>query len=245
MKKQIVNTFKDIKRNKGHLLLNVLIDVFFLVSLGFIAGILLSRIEDSIFLIFKKEPLGFLKFGFNLLLLAISIFLAYSLFQGASWLISYKISGEKIGVVDFFSKFAKQSALYLAFTYLAIVMFYVANFFSYQRTGNIDFSIDFSNPANILLFAFFAIIGYFALINHSSIAKTAKESFSIGLKNFRFLFPIFLVLLAILLALNYLVFLSSGINKWLMFVLGILIIMPLFSFARIFFIKLLRKQNAA
>lgn len=168
-------------------------------------------------------------------ILAVSILVIWVAFQAVNWWLSFRISGRKISYLAYLKTFSLMSAIWTAIVgailYITIRMFFndVLSSFSAPKSSILD-------VGNIIAIL---VVGYFAIVSFSLTGKIKDV-----LKNtvlFSFLkskvFVAYLFVLVIAFLLNLIVFLLFRINSTLGLVLGAILLLIFFVYARVYMIN--------
>jgi len=258
------SSIKLLKEHKPLVLLSASIDMLFLFVYGFVFSLIFnnkvgvyllelynlmikspediqgSLLSQGLFASLRATPelaLVFNRIIIWFLVLTVAVYIIYSVFQGLSWNISYRIIGKKM---DFF-KFLTQFSLINLFWFIFYIIYQIMAYLFALRTiiaQNIN-----STPApslNFILWLYLLVLAYFMLISYTLIGrykpiKIIGKSFRLGFKKVKILLPSYLFVLFIFLLINFLLVLSFRISPILMFVIGILTVFPAIAWARVFF----------
>tara|TARA_Y100000310_G_scaffold339887_1_gene433981 strand:+ start:3851 stop:4672 length:822 start_codon:yes stop_codon:yes gene_type:complete len=264
----IISTLKSstklLKEHKPLVLLSASIDLLFLFVYGFVFSMVFSKIEGyllelyNLMMEYSQQIQGsLLEKGlfsalratpemsevFNeliiwFLVLGIVIYVLYSVFQGISWRISYKIIGKKIGYSKFLIRFGLVNLFWFAFYIIYQIIDYL-----FDLNAMIAVNMDLGQSAPGLSFISFMVwismfvIGYFVLISYTLVMKhrVIRKSFGLGFRKLKVLLPAYLTVLAVFFTLNLLLVLSFRISPVLMFIVGIIGVFPAITWARVFF----------
>jgi hypothetical protein len=266
------SSVKLLKEHKPLVLLSASIDLLFLFVYGFVFSMVFSRIGGyllELYNLMMESPqqiqgslLGKglfsalratpeMSFVFNkliiwFLILGIMIYVLYSVFQGISWRISYRIIGKKIAYSRFIVKFALVNLFWFVFYIIYQIIDYLFDL-NAMIAGNMDLGQSAPGLSFIafMLWISMFVIGYFALISYTLVMKhrVIRKSFGLGFKKFKVLLPAYLTVLAVFFVINLLLVLSSRISPVVMFALGMVTVFPAMTWARVFFGIVVDKQD--
>jgi hypothetical protein len=179
-----------------------------------------------------------------LLLLAITIYIVFSVFQGYAWRMSLKITGRKMSYYKFFRQFVLLSILWL-------VLFYSQRIFVVfiSIISTVAEKIYYSSPSfmlDYLALGFLLAIAYFALISYSLVGryplwKIIKKSFYFGVKKAVYFLPMYLLLLILFWIISQLIGLAGGVSSALFWIVGFALVFPCLAFSRIYLALVVNK----
>ena len=257
-----------LKEHKPLVLLSASADMLFLFVYGFVFSMVFSRIEGYLLELYnlmmespqkmqntllnngllsalRATPEMSAVFGKAVtwfLVLGAIIYVLYSIFQGISWRISYRIMGKKIAYSRFIVKFALVNLLWFVFYIIYQVIDYL---FDLNAMIAVNMDLGQSTSAGLSFIAFMVwvsmfVIGYFALISYTLIGRynffgVIKKSFGFGFRRLKVLLPAYLIILAVFFTINQFLILIFRINPMVMFALGIVTVFPAMTWARVFF----------
>ena len=165
-----------------------------------------------------------------LIILWITVYFLYCLFQAFNWKIALQLTGKKIRYLDYLKKFAVMNILW----FVLFIAYYLLGFAIDIRKTIISAVMQTSPSSmlNIILAFFLIIIAYFAVISYVKISL--KKAFFIGKSKIRQLLPSVLIIAIYILVLNIILALLTQLNVILAIVLGLILLIPAITFARIY-----------
>ncbi|MBW2973780.1 hypothetical protein KY346_05270 [Candidatus Woesearchaeota archaeon] len=173
-----------------------------------------------------------------LLILGITVYLLYCLFQAFNWKIALQLTGKKIKYMDYLKKFLRVNIIW----FLLFVLYYVLGFVIEIRKILIT-TITQAEPSgalNIILTFLLILIAYFAVISY--VKLSVRKSLYIGKSRIRQLLPSVLIFAIYLLALQMLITYLFTINFSLAVILGLLLFIPALTIARIYITLIIQKM---
>ena len=211
------------------------------------ADITQELIHKSIFEVLFSYPeissLMYSIFGV-LLLLAITVYIVFSVFQGYAWRTTLKMLGRNMSYYRFCRQFVIVTVLWLLLFYsqrIFVVLINIVNIVS-EKVYHVSpsFMLDY------LAIIFLAAIAYFALISYSLIGKypvwkIIKKTFVLGVKKAAYLLPMYLVLLLLFWAINQILGVAGSQSQALFFIVGFLLVFPAFAFSRVYIALVVNK----
>ncbi len=240
-------SFKAIR--KTYIFIPITIDLLFILSYGFLVDFFISNIkEKAVALIETGKSLlysgGLIKglmsnnetlaIILNVLGLMVVMYVQYCIFQGLAWRFSKKFVNEKVHYFTYIKKFFLINILWFVFFFVIEIADYARRLLIYLR--GLDFTTNFFSI--LLLFLLFVVI-YFAFISYALISKykvmqSIKRCFSLGIKKIKLFLLVHLIIFVVFLIINYLLSLVYKINFTLMIILGLILVSPSFTWARVF-----------
>ncbi len=266
LKTAFIGTFNEIRKSPqkaaSNIGLQAISDLSFLIALSLALWFFFNKIVmekfQSLIIIMTEVLEGIARHGpefdllqhsadvnalissiFSLLAwLAITVFLAHSLFQGISWLIAARYSSKRLNFKNYMLRFAGASAFWFSFSLI------ILSLAARPLINSQAFASETNNTLFIILFliAAMSVIMYFSIISYTLIQKnktliSIRKSFQIGIKQPYFLFAL-LLFLAGFIAINLALIFASLASLFLMIILGILLILPYIAIARIIFLQI-------
>ncbi len=243
------STFESIKKRKLYLLYPAVLDLLFIVSYGFAAGFFVEGVQKSAVELLKtgKSILtsGSLIKGllsnnesFSIILLTLAfmlvVYILYCVLQGVNWRLSKKFVNEDIKFFKYLKKFFLVNIFWFALFFFLEFLDYIRRVVSYLNVGELDASF-FSIAVSVLTFIiiYFAFISY-ALISKYKVVNAIKKSFYLGTKKLMYFLFMYLIIFILFLIINFLLILMNKINFILMIIIGIITVLPAFTFVRVF-----------
>jgi len=163
------------------------------------------------------------------------LYLFWTIFQGINWFIACKIN-KKTSFLNYISRFAWLNLVWLG-AFLLIV-----SFSGYLLSKSVASPLPLFGQGGIKAIAGILSLAllYFMIISYSLIPKkkTLKNSFITGWKKAKTALPMYLIILAILYFLNYLllqIYLTNSLG--LLIAYGLLIVLPALIYLRIYAVR--------
>jgi hypothetical protein len=264
--KNLILSFNLLKKNPFYLVLPILLDIIFLLSIGFSGNYLtkqampfferyaaLQSMQLQANLINTNNPTEFLNINAEIMQVftkIVSIFakvilaivVLWIIFQGLNWILASKATKKKISYLKFYRNFSILTFLWLIF-FGTISAFFI----KFTARSALTQSILLSSPIVNLITIFFLIITtYLLFIGYSNCYQNKlKEVFikiyKIGFIKFKSTIPAFLIIFILFLIINFVLKLLSSLNPSITIVIGMFLIMPLLSFSRVYLINCLEK----
>jgi hypothetical protein len=260
-------TFDLVKKEPFYIAVPSLIDIMFLLVLGYVgnfflitkAAPLLERIaeikigssvasvEEYATAVMSQQseifPLAMQVMGI-FFQLALSILILWIVFQGVNWYLASKFDNKKVKVWKFFKNFTVATIVIAIFEFIIALFYY--NLTLKNVLGNNSPIVQL--VVNSISIIALVVLYYFALINYSICYKYSlkklelcKKTIIIGVKRFKDISLAILVLVLMFLILNYAVKVVSLISVNLMLVTGVILVFPLIAFSRMYLIKIINK----
>jgi len=181
------------------------------------------------------------------ILLAISIFAIWVVFQAFNWWNAFRISGRKISYLSYLKTFTSASAIWallVSLTLYVSISVYFAN--AMAISGGAE-------PEGIILdigmIVAFAVIGYFALVSYSlsgSLKDVFKKTVVFSFLKSR-VFVAYIFVSAMLLIINFIVFglwrILLGISDMPALIIGIIFVLLFFVYARVYMINVVQELD--
>ena len=172
----------------------------------------------------------------TLFLFAIATYILYSIIEGSAWWHSYKLINKEISYKRFIIQF---TAITFPF-YLGIILLALLSFIDTFRALTLE-RLQVAAPIGLrivmlilgLIIIYFGSIAY-SLIGKESAWKTVKKSIKIGFKKFHKYFPAFLLIFIVFFLLNFIALFLGNISLIVMLIVGIVLIFPSITWARIY-----------
>lgn len=233
---EVHSSFRILVNNKYELVFPLLSDIFFLLLFGaLVYGYSSDSVTNKLYSLgasmLRQDMPGAAVFVrsaiVSLIGMLLLIYILYIIFQAISWRFSSKFAGKKEPLLSYLKRFAIVNIPW----FILFVIYLAASFAAY-----------FYNKRSILLSAvlyiFLAAILYFAFISYSLMGKrpfsAVKDALKLGSKKFLRLFPRIFLLFAAIIMIDNILFRISNMSWALMIILGIFIMLPLLTFARIY-----------
>lgn len=248
--KNAIEAFNDLKKNPFDILKIITADVLFLFLTGLLSAPLLNKMmehggklamevirsiqQGKMITIFGEQlrPLTFLLIQY-VLLLFILYYLLYILFQGYAWGLTKKIIDRRINLKEFIIKFAKINI----FWFVLFIIYKILDIFAGVRSLLLQASgIEITDYLKITLAIFVLIAYYFAPITYVQLG--VRKGISMGIKKIHKIIPIFIGILILYLAMEFLIGLVPMKN--VKFALSFLYL-PLIAWTRIYLNRTIEK----
>lgn len=249
-------------RNKGVALASGLVDVVFFLAFGFltapvydkltehviIIGTLVSeqlraaagRARPAVFDVLFQEPVSTYTWQFAglLVLLAAIVFVLVVVLQGLNWWLAASLANEKQSWRTYLTGFAKVNALW----FILFVLWYALDAVVDLRRLVIERTT--GQPAagaSIALWVVLAAIAYFALASYPSVS--IRKAFAAGTRKAVVLVPAMLAVAAHFLAGNLVLQGIALLSRTAMLVIGVVLLLGLLSWARLYICLVLRRVH--
>ena len=174
-------------------------------------------------------------------ILAISSLVIWIAFQAVNWMLCFKISGRKVKYLDYIKPFAILSAIWTAIVsvilYVSIQMFF-GQALAFSSTPSPNEGI-----LSVGIIIAFAIVSYFALISFSltgRVRDVLKKTVTTSFLNLK-AFVSYVFLLAIIAIIDLIVTLLWKINSTMTIIIGAILMLLFFVFARIYMINVVQE----
>ena len=180
-------------------------------------------------------------------LLALSILVIWIVFQSINWFVSFRISGRKISYMQYLKSFALTSVLWGAL--ISVILYIsISTFFANAMTlsGGVTPT---TTILDIGLIIASVVIGYFAVVSyslHGKIKDVFRKTVMFSLLKSR-VFVSYLLVIIIAIILNFIIFglwkLFIGISEIPAIIVGAILLMVFFVFARIYMINVVQSLD--
>lgn len=172
-----------------------------------------------------------------LIILWITVYVLYCLFQAFNWKIALQLTSKKIRYLDYLKRFAVMNILW----FVLFITYYLLGFAIDIRKTIISAVMQTSPSSmlNIIMTFFLVIIAYFAVISYVKISL--KKAFFIGKSKIRQLLPSILLITIYILVLNIILALLTQISVILAIVTGLILLIPAITLARIYISLMIQK----
>tara|TARA_Y100000310_G_scaffold338444_1_gene428103 strand:+ start:413 stop:1243 length:831 start_codon:yes stop_codon:yes gene_type:complete len=266
---ELKKTFDLVKKEPFYIAVPSLIDIMFLLVLGYVGNFFLitkaAPLLEKIALIKKESavasveeyasaimsqqseifPLAMQVMGI-FFQLALSILILWIVFQGVNWYLASKFDNKKVKVWKFFKNFTVATIVIAIFEFIIALFYY--NLTLKNVLGNNSPIVQL--VVNSISIIALVVLYYFALINYSICYKYSlkrlelcKKTIMVGIKQYRDISLAILVLLLMFIILNYAIRIISLISVNLMLVVGVILVFPLIAFSRMYLIKIVNKKK--
>lgn len=245
-------------------------EMLFLVTIGFVSSSFIDRIKASIIslgailagggvsdsVVLASDGLldlivgagggaYLIRIGVLFSLLMLCTYALWCLFHGFIWVHIYKLLGVKTEPTIIFRRFTQVSILWVMLYYLQRCIFFVASFFATLKTKDpTTLNNDPIMLSMLILIVYFGFISYTQIGSHKAL-KSIRNAFSIGV--FKAGRPVsgILSLVVLFIALNYVLIGAEIIHPSLLIVGGTLLVIPVMTWARVFFTSWVKKSDEA
>lgn len=253
---KLKKSLEVVKKNQGLLVFSALLDVLFFIFYGFLTAPFFETIVRQINFLgttlqsqaaeytrtFANNP-SIINLLFTdpvlkpstyelltaYLIVGLIIYALYVSMQSVNWTIARTMVGKKEEVGKYMKKFAKVNITWFLLFVVYHFIDVIASLKATVQAGEV-----ITQPTNALgIFAiiFLILIGYFALISYNVL--DVKKSFKEGRKLKKHL-PVFLIIAAVFLILNYILTLTPKLGAASNFLIGIILVLPAITWARVY-----------
>jgi len=257
---EAIKSLKLMKQNSPLIIFSSILDVIFLIVYGFLTaplffsivenitsvGTKLSQLAPEFSRTFTVNP-GIINLLFthpslkphtntliaSYLILVLVIFVLYNLFQGINWRLARQITGDNTEWGSYLGRFAKINVFWI---FLFVIYHILDVIASLQQT--IAEGVVNTRPTNtlgIISIIFLVTIIYFAFISYNSLS--IKKSFKEGIKKAKNFVPMYLVIAAVFVIIQYLLVLVQKLGTATTFIVGVALLLPALSWTRIYITK--------
>jgi hypothetical protein len=265
-----VKAVKLLRKNQKYFLYIVLADLLFIFVNGFLSFGLINRLQEYLFavageiasrsseisqevvqksifeVLFSYPEIGSLISSIIglLLLIIITIYIVFNIFQGYAWKTSLRIIGKPVSYYKFCTQFVIVNILWLILFYsqrIFVVIVTILNTLSekvYHTSPS--FVLDYFGTAFLIAIIYFAVISY-SLIGRFSVAGILKRTFSFGIKRLVYFVPMYAIIAAMFWIINFILGAVGGVNRTLFFIVGFLLVFPVFAFSRVYIALIVNK----
>jgi len=247
--KNFFESFKAIKSKKYYILYPVIVDLLFILSYGSVLGFFIGNIQEKAVALIEtgKSILysgGLIKglltnnqvisIVLSTLGFMITTYIQYCIFQGVTWRFARKFVEEHVHFFSYLKKFFLVNIFWFFWFFIVEILDYVRRLLVYLRGEELTTTL-FSGLLLFFIFViiYFAFISY-ALINRYKIVEAVKKSFSLGIKKINFFLLMHLIIFLVFLIINLLLILTFKVNLILMVIVGIVLVSPAYTWARVF-----------
>jgi len=256
-----INSLDLIKKNPVYFIFSCLIDIGFVFILLFVYQFFFEKIMDNFINLLMMTGRTFyglaqeslessilmqqMNSSINNIVwwiigLIISVYFIYSIFQSASWFFAGKTVDKKLIFWDYIKRFFAVNAVWHII--LTVIMYFYVRSVILTNTFKISSGLDVIETSS---FIFIIILSYFSLISYALIAKLSfresmKKCFIEGFKRFFSLLPFFVVFALVFLFIDLILKLIFLINDTLMFIAGLIIILPTITYFRVVLISIIK-----
>ncbi len=246
-------SFELLTKSPFYLAFPIFIDIIFLLAIGFVGSIFTTKAipylqnlatiqtqaTDTSAMIAQQTQLASTLTHVILILLQIvlAVFILWIIFQGINWFLAVKCVKKKVNLKKYSLNFIVINIIWILLTAI------IAKFFFEITLKNLLSTTPIVSQSliNIITILILIIILYFLFIGHAisykyNLKDFLKNIFKTGVKDFKKIILAYITLIILFFIANYIVKLFS-LSFASMIIAGIIILMPLITFSRIFIIK--------
>ena len=268
LKKQIgelKKTFNLIKKEPFYIALPSLIDLIFLMVMGFIGNFFLItkaapllermaeiKLESSVTsmdeyaaAVMSQQselfPLAMQVMGI-FVKLALSILLLWIIFQGINWYLASKFDNKKVKPWNFLKNFTITTIIVAIFEFFIALFYYNTTLKNAlgQNNPTVQFLINSASIISLVVLYYFTLISY-SMCYQYKLKELCKKTIKVGVKRIQEISLVILSLAVMFVILNYAIKMLSLISVNLMLVVGVILVFPLIAFSRMHLIKIINK----
>jgi hypothetical protein len=164
------------------------------------------------------------------------------IFQGFNWFLAARCVKGKIETKRFFLNFSIVSFIWLILTILGSIFIFKIVLNNLLNPNNIMNNL----VINIISVLLVSVLLYFSLISYSiasryNLKEFLKNIFILGIKDFKNIIIAYILLVIFFIIANYLMQLVANISSSAVFICGLIIVMPLIAFSRVYLTNTLEK----
>jgi hypothetical protein len=248
-----VSAWKTVWQQKTFALASALLDLVFLISFGFLTAPVLGKLQQHVIIIgslvsrqlqvpagrarpavidtlFQPPASAYVwQFLGLLLVLALIMFLLYSIVQGLNWWLALGAAGHAKDWKQFLLGFARVNTLWFV---LVLLWFCIDTVLDLRRLLVEKATGVAAGGAGTVASVVLLIILYFALASYPLLS--ARKAFRLGVRKAKVLVPAGVIIAAHFFAGNSIVRWLQGINTTLMFLVGAVLLFALLAWARVY-----------
>jgi len=258
-----VSAWKTVWQQKTFALASALLDLVFLISFGFLTAPVLGKLQQHVIIIgslvskqlqvpagrarpavidtlFQPPASAYVwQFLGLLFILALIVFLLYSIVQGLNWWLAMSAAGHGKEWKSFLLRFARVNVLWFV---LVLLWFCVDTLLDLRRllvekaTGEA-----FGSSGSIVLSVLFVALAYFALASYPLLS--VRRAFTVGVRKAGVLIPAALIIAVHFFAGNFIVRWLQGINTTVMFLVGAVLLFALLAWARVYITRIVSGES--
>lgn len=249
-------------RNKGYALASALVDALFFIAFGFLTGPVFAKLTEHVIIIgtlvssqmrsaagrarpavidaLFQQPVSRYTWQFLglLALLLVTVFVLYCALHGLNWWLATSVAGKKTHWRDFLLRFARVNALWFA---LYVAWYCLDTVFDLRRLVVEKLSSQPAQGPAILLTIALVAIGYFAIVSYPLL--NVRKAFALGIRAIPTLVPAFLLVAAHALVGNFIVRWLATVNAAAHFIIGIILLLVLLAWARLYIARVVRAAH--
>lgn len=177
------------------------------------------------------------------IVLAIIAYVLYSFFNGLIWNLCLRMAGKNQKTKNYLSRFFMANLIWFPLLAAYIVIDFLI---SYIETVGKRIEPDGSFIASKIVLIVLMVILYFIFISYIHLSemsfwKSIKKSFGTGIKNALLLVPAFASIVLLFIIADFILSIAGRINFIAIMTSGIIILMPLMVWSRVFLCKVIEK----
>ena len=168
---------------------------------------------------------------YSTLLLFAAIYIAFTLLQSVSWYWSYKFCQNKVKFSKILKNYARYNLLWV-FLFMIVTVIHKLALINDTFTGGLGPD---NSTINGVASIFYFIVIYFALVSYLMLPL------KIGLKKGNIIIPVLFLIWVTYLVLDYIALLAGSVSQILGIVVSMLILLPIFIWARVYLILAMKE----
>ncbi len=257
--REVKESFDLLRKSPFYMVVPALLDIVFLLIVGFFGSFLLSKSipylsnianlnrgsilveETSSFIAQQAEMLSLLGNVLSIFAkLAIVVFVLWLIFQGINWFLAAKcINGGKLSFKKYFLNFFVINILSaLSFAGLLVLFFNI----TFKNSLSVNPFVS-QTVINFIAFILLGVLLYFMFIGYAlsgacDLKEICRKVVLVGVKCFKKVILIYFVLFLLFTMANFTIKIFSFSFPAIL-ISGILIIMPLIAFSRVYLVKMI------
>jgi len=180
----------------------------------------------------------FFKFLILLLLLGMTAYLLYCLFQGIAWKLSSELAGYKISWKEYLKSFTKVNSFWFA---IFVIYYFGSLFVSIRKTIILKFNPTYA-PSYIweVIFAMVLFIFIYLMIL-SYVSGRIKIGLKAGIKGWKEFAPPIILIIFVFLIINEIMLRTGLINIQLAYLFGLTLFLPALTIAKVYIFRVASK----
>jgi hypothetical protein len=265
-----IKTFGLLKKNPRDLLYIISADILFILVYGILSFAMVERLREyllsagaeiasrsaeitqqvmykSVFeVLFSYPEIGPLisSIFWLLLLIILTAYVLFSVFQGYAWKISLKMIGRKVSYYNFSMQFILINILWIILFYsqrIFTVFSQLLNFMAEKVSpGTSTSAYHYISMIFLIAIVYFAVISY-SLIGKYSIAGILKKTFAFGVRKAKYFLPMYALVAILFWLINFILHQAGSINKIAFLIAGFVLVFPAFAFSRVYIALIVNK----
>jgi hypothetical protein len=264
---QIKESFRLFIKNPLYIVLPVLLDLIFLLSVGASGSFILAKsipllekfaslssqpisietmASSSDMSSFLSESMEKTALSNQVLVIFFQFIMAFVIlwiiFQGLNWFLASKLVKGQVSLKTFFLNFSAVSLFWSIVSVLGSIFIFRILLNNILNPNNLLNNL----TTNIISVIFIAVLLYFMLISYAISHKYSskeffKQIFKTGIKDFKSIITAYVFLIILFLTANFIMQLTAKISPLALFFYGLAIIMPLIAFSRLYLTKTIER----